>query len=228
MRQGVTLVELMIALAIASILILAAYRMHAISDTIARTSRESWYCMQALRAALLQLDQDLTQCAYLLPQDLKIAAQANGLFIGGVPATADHDGLQLNTLIPPPYYAVIVAQEGSGIRLDTVDIDRDQVPDYWADLGLITDAGAYVIAHTYTRGDSFIPLKTAPSTATGARVVPAVYYELRSDGLYRDGQILAEGIDAFEAHRDGREVAVYLRAHHHDTVREIQYRFTIG
>lgn len=228
MRQGVTLVELMIALAIASILVLAVYRMHSISDNIARSSRESWYCMQALRTALLQLDQDLTQCAYLLPQDLKITAQANGLFIGGVPATADHAGLQLNTLIPPPYYAVMIAHEGSGIRLDTVDIDNDQVPDYWADLGLITDAGAYVIAHTYTRGNTFIPLKTAPPTVNGARVVPAVHYELRGDGLYRDGQILAEGIDAFEAHREGRDVAVYLRAHNHGTVREIQYRFTIG
>lgn len=228
MRQGVTLVELMIAMAIASILVLAAYSMHSIGEDISRTARDSWYCMQALRAALLQLDQDLMQCAYLLPQDLKIAVQANGLFIGGLPATTEHDGLQLNNVIPPPYYAIIVAHEGSGIRLDTVDIDSDQTPDYWADLGLITDAGAYVIAHTYTRGDTLIPLKTAPTASNGARAVPAVYYELRSDGLYRDGQILAEGIDAFDAHREGRNVTIYLRASNHGTVREIQYRFAIG
>lgn len=228
MRQGVTLIELVIAMAIASILVLAAYSMHSIGEGISRTARDSWYCMQALRAAFLQLDQDLMQCAYLLPQDLKIAVQANRLFIGGLPVTADHPGVQINAVIPPPYYAIILGQEGSGIRLDTVDIDADHNPDFWADLGVLTDAGAYVIAHTYTRGNTFIPLKGDPVGVNGARAVPAVYYELQRDGLYRDGQILAEGIDAFEAHRDGTDVTIYLRATNNGTVREMHYRFAIG
>lgn len=228
MGKGVTLVELMVAMAIASIVVLAAYGLHTIGEGVARTARESWRCMQSLRAAVLQLDQDLMQCAYLLPQDLKIAVQGGSLFISGLPATAGHTSLRLNHGDPPPYYAVIRAQDGARIRLDTVDIDGDHDPDFWADLGVITDVGAYVIAHAYVRGTPDIPLEGTPVAASGARAVPAVYYELRDDGLYRDGQILAEGIDGFDARLEGHALAIYLRATSNGTARDIHYYFTLG
>lgn len=228
MRKGVTLVELMVSMAIASIVVLVAYGLYSIGEGFARTARDSWRCMQSLRAAVLQLDQDLMQCAYLLPQDLKIAVHGGTLFISGLPATAGHTGLRLNQGDPPPYYAVVRAQDGSRIRLDTVDIDGDHDPDFWADLGVITDAGAYVIAHAYVRGTPIIPLEGDPVAAGGARAVPAVHYELRDDGLYRDGQILAEGIDGFTARLEGHDLTVYLRVTSNGTARDIHYRFALG
>lgn len=227
MQKGITLVELMISMAIASILILAAYGVHAMGQDVSRSIRDGWYCMQSLRTAILQLDLDLLQCGRLLPADMKIAMGDSELFVAGAPLTSDYSGLDLAAGDPPPYYAVVVAQTSSGIRLDTIDIDSDHVPDFWADLGLITDKGALVIGHAYTRGNVFIPANSLPSGMIGNRVVPAVHYELKEDGLYRNGQIVAERIDRFEAHQDGNILSIYLRASCNGIVREIQYHYPI-
>ena len=228
MQKGITLVELMISMAIATILILATYSMHSMAESVYRSTREDWGCMQSLRTALLQLDQDLLQCAYLMPQDLKIVSKQGELFIGGLPVTTQHTGLRLNGSDPPPYFSVVTAREASGLRLDTVDIDQDAVPDFWADLGIITDNGAYVISHAYARGNAFLPLKTRPFAAIGDRVIPAIHYDIRDDGLYRNGQLLAEGIDVFHASVEGVTLTVYLRVTSHGTTREIHYAYPIG
>jgi hypothetical protein len=123
---------------------------------------------------------------------------------------------------------VVTAREASGLRLDTVDIDQDAVPDFWADLGIITDNGAYVISHAYARGNAFLPLKTRPFAAIGDRVIPAIHYDIRDDGLYRNGQLLAEGIDVFHASVEGVTLTVYLRVTSHGTTREIHYAYPIG
>jgi hypothetical protein len=123
---------------------------------------------------------------------------------------------------------VVTAREASGLRLDTVDIDQDAVPDFWADLGIITDNGAYVISHAYARGNAFLPLKTSPFAVIGDRVIPAIHYDIRDDGLYRNGQLLAEGIDVFHASVEGVTLTVYLRVTSHGTTREIHYAYPIG
>jgi len=228
MRKGVTLVELMVSLAIAALLMLAVYGMHATGQEVSRTIRDGWYCMQSLRAAILQLDQDLLQSAYLLPQDMKVVIGASQLFIAGAPITADYAGLSLANGEPPPYYAVVVSRTPSAIGLDTVDLDNDHVPDFRADLGLITDHGAYVIAHTYARGDAFVPVQGVPEGIMGSRVVPAVHYALNEGGLYRNGQLLAERIVRFEARREGAILDIYLRSTCNGTAREMHYRYPIG
>lgn len=228
MQKGVTLVELMISMAIAAVLVLAAYGMHAMGQDVSRTIRDGWYCMQSLRAAILQLDQDLLQCAHLLPQDMKVVIGVSQLFIAGAPPTADYSGLSLAKGDPPPYYAVVVTQTPSAVGLDTVDLDTDHVPDFRADLGLITDNGAYVIAHAYVRGNMLVPVQGLPAGMLGSRAVPAVYYALKNDGLYRNGQILAERIVRFEARRDGSVLSIHLRSICNGTAREIHYRYPIG
>lgn len=228
MQKGVTLVELIISMAIASLLMLATYGMHAMGQEVSRTIRDGWYCMQSLRAAILQLDQDLLQCAHLLPQDLKVVIGVSHLFIAGAPPTADYSGLSLATGDPPPYYAVVVSETSSALLLDTVDLDADHVPDFRADLGLITDNGAYVIAHSYVRGNTSIPIHGSPSGMIGSRAVPAVHYALKDDGLYRNGQLLAERIERFEARREGSVLHIYLRSSCNGTTREMHYRYPIG
>lgn len=228
MRKGITLVELMVSMTIAAMLVLAVYGMHAMGLEVSRTIRDSWYCMQSLRAAILQLDQDLLQCAHLLPQDMKIVIEDSQLFISGASSTADYTGLRLASGDPPPYYAVVVTQTPSTVVLDTVDLDTDHVPDFRADLGLITDQGAYVIAHAYARGNTFVPVHGAPVGMIGSRAVPAVHYALKDDGLYRNGQILAERIERFEARREGSVLSIYLRSSCNGTAREIRYRYPIG
>jgi len=228
MQKGVTLVELMISMTIAALLVLAVYGMHAMGQEVSRTIRDGWYCMQSLRTAILQLDQDLLQCAHLLPQDLKVVIGDSQLFIAGSPPTADYSGLSLVSGDPPPYYAVVVAQTSSTLLLDTIDLDADHVPDFRADLGLITDTGAYVIAHSYVRGNPSIPVHGAPSGMIGNRIVPAIHYALKVDGLYRNGQLLAERITRFDVRRKGCVLLIYLRASCNGATREINYRYPIG
>lgn len=228
MQKGVTLVELMVSMAIAALLMLAVYGMHAMGQNVSRMIRDGWYCMQSLRAAILQLDHDLLQCAYLLPRDMKVAIGDSQLFIAGAPTTAEYSGLSLALGEPPPYYAMVVTQTSSVIGLDSVDLDGDHAPDFRADLGLITDKGAYVIGHAYVRGNMFLPVKGIPDGITGSRAVPAVYYALKDDGLYRNGQLLAERIVRFEASWDGLILNIYLRSTCNGIAREIHYRYPIG
>lgn len=228
MQKGITLVELMVSMAIAAILVLAVYGMHAMGQEVARTIRDGWYCMQSLRAAILQIDQDMLQCAHLLPQDLKIATGTSQLFIAGAPSTSDYSGLSLASGDPPPYYAVVMSQTPSAIQIDTVDLDADHVPDFWADLGLISDRGALIIAHTYARGGTVIPVQGSLEGMEGVRVVPAVHYALKGDGLYRNGQILAERIERFEVYQEGSVLSIYLRSRCNGTARDIHYRYPIG
>jgi hypothetical protein len=71
-------------------------------------------------------------------------------------------------------------------------------------------------------------LKTSPFAAIGDRVIPAIHYDIRGDGLYRNGQLLAEGIDVFHASVEGVTLTVYLRVTSHGTTREIHYAYPIG
>ncbi|MCD6570966.1 MAG: prepilin-type N-terminal cleavage/methylation domain-containing protein, partial [Deltaproteobacteria bacterium] len=223
MNKGVTLIELIISLAIASILILGLYSVNSISAKTSKQTRENWYCMASIRNSILQLDLDLMQCAYLMPQDMKISTEKNQLFIAGLPHTSKHSGIRLNMNTLPPYFSIIIKSEGSCIKLDTIDIDNNSVPDFWADLGIITDSGPYVISHNYSRGNSRLPLTSKVNVNPGDRVIPAIHYELKSDGLYRDGQLLAEAITGFDAKINSGNLAIHLKASLNNTVKELCY-----
>ncbi len=227
MDKGISLVELMISLTISTILILAVYSMYSLFTKGYLDSRDHWYCMQSLRNALIQIDSDLKQCAFLLPQDLKIASGKGSLFIAGAPVTSSYSGLNVHRKYPPPYFSIIQSSAAGTITLDSIDIDQDNTPDYWADLGIITDSGPYVISRGYSRGNAVIPLTAQPQVKAGDRSVPSVHYELKEDGLYRNAQLLAEAVTAFDAAITGKTVTILLTARHNGEEKRTSYRYEL-
>jgi type II secretory pathway pseudopilin PulG len=221
MEKGVGLVELLIALACSSILFLALYQFFQVSSVTHKEMREAWYCMQSLRQASIQLNTDLVQCALLLPQDLKIAVQDSELFIAGVPVTSENPGISVSLTNPAPYYALINSSAEGGAILDTVDIDNDGHADFWADLGLLTESGPCVVGHNYTRGNNRISLTCAIMPVQGNRAVPAIHYELKGDGLYRNNQLLAEAVVLFDPTISGNDLTIHMRSRYHGTEKEL-------
>jgi hypothetical protein len=177
--------------------------------------------MQSLRQASIRLNADLVQCALLLPQDLKIAVEGNQLFIAGVPVTSENPGISISLANPAPYYALITSSIDKGAILDTVDIDNDGRADFWADLGIITENGPCVVGHNYTRGNKSITLTCAIMPAQGNRAVPAIHYELKGDGLYRNNQLLAEAVVLFRPTISGNDLTIRMRSRYHETEKEI-------
>jgi hypothetical protein len=225
MNRGMSLVELLLSLTISTVVILVLCSMYALISKGYRESREGWYCMQSLRSAIVQIDADLKQCAFLLPQDLKVACDRGSLFIAGAPVTSVYPGISLHPKAAPPYYSVVRSCRGNTIGLDSVDVDQEGSPDYWADLGIITDSGPYVITHGYSRGMSSIPLQCAPKIQAGDRSVPSNHYELKEDGLYRNAQLLAEAIHAFDAHVTGNVLSIHLQASHNGEKKDISLTY---
>ncbi len=221
MEKGVGLVELLIALACSSILFLALYQFYQVSAVTHQEMREAWYCMQSLRQASIRLNADLVQCALLLPQDLKIAVQGSELFIAGVPVTSENPGINISLTNPAPYYALINSSVDGGAILDTVDIDNDGHADFWADLGILTESGPGVVGHNYKRGNNRVPLICAVMPAQGDRVVPAIHYELKGDGLYRNNELLAEAVVLFHPTISGNDLTIHMRSRYHGTEKEL-------
>jgi hypothetical protein len=223
MEKGMGLVELLIALASSSILFLALYQFYQVSAVTHQEMRESWYCMQSLRQASIQLNADLVQCALLLPQDLKIAVQGSELFIAGVPVTSENPGISISLTNPTPYYALINSAIQGGAILDTVDIDNDGRADFWAGLGILSENGPCVIGPKYSRGlgNKSIPLTCAIMPVQGNRAVPAIHYELKGDGLYRNNQLLAEAVFLFQPTISGNDLTIHMRSRYHGTEKEL-------
>jgi hypothetical protein len=223
MEKGVGLVELFIALACSSILFLALYQFYQVSAVTHQEMREAWYCMQSLRQASIQLNEDLVQCALLLPQDLKIAAEGSELFIAGVPVTSENPGISISLTNPTPYYALINSSIQGGAILDTVDIDNDGRADFWAGLGILSESGPCVIGPKYSRGlgNKSIPLTCAKMPLQGDRAVPAIHYELKGDGLYRNNQLLAEAVVLFQPTISGNDLTIHMRSRYHGTEKEL-------
>ena len=221
MDRGMSLVELIVSLACSSMLVLALYHVHQVSAVSHRDMRDAWRCMQSLRHATLQLNSDLTQRACLLPRDLGVRVEGSHLYIAGIPVTSQHPGISVSTYAPPPYYSLVMSSSARGIVLDTIDIDSDTRPDFWADLGMITDSAPCIIGHGYVRGTSSIPVITARMPVPGDRAVPAVHYELKDDGLYRNNQLLAEAVVLFAPRISGRGITIQMRSKYHETVKDI-------
>ncbi|HHO75295.1 MAG TPA: hypothetical protein ENN05_02565 [Deltaproteobacteria bacterium] len=226
MNTGLSLVEFLLSMTIASILLLALFTMNSLGAKTYGEARDSWYCMQSLRNTILLLDEDLMQCGYLMPDDLKIVPARNQLFISGVPVTSSHTGLRLPNKTAPPLFSVVRFSTDYGLVLDTIDIDGNTAPDYWANLGLISDSGAFVISHTYSRGNTHIPLVQKASVMRGDRVVPAIHYELESDGLYRNNQLIAEAIRRFDTAMEGGSLRITIQAGYREISRQISYLYT--
>lgn len=227
MNKGLSLVEFLVSMTIASVLILALFSMNLLCAGTYTEVRDSWYCMQSLRNALVLLDRDLAQCACLMPPDLKIALLDRELFIAGVPVTSSHGGLSVPQNNAPPLYSLVRSTHGSSLVFDTVDIDTDSVADYWADLGIITDSGPYVISHTYSRGNTFVPITTEATAAVGDRIVPAIHYELRTDGLYRNAQLIAEAVNGFDTVMEENLLTIRLQAGYNHVCKQISYPIVI-
>lgn len=227
MNRGISLVELLISLTISSTLILVLYGMYSFFMKDYILSRDSWYCMQSLRNAFIHIDADFKQRACLMPQDLSIAVKNGSLFISGIPVTSSHSGIKLSENAQPPYFSVIRSSSKEGVTLDRVDIDADGTDDYWEDLGVITDSGPYVISGRYSRGRLSIPLTPKPDVRQGDRIVPAVHYELKNDGLYRNAQLLAEAVIGFDVEVSGQNVNISLKAGHHGREKTISYTYSL-
>jgi prepilin-type N-terminal cleavage/methylation domain-containing protein len=225
MNKGLSLVELLVSMTIASVLILMLFSMNLLCAGTYTDVRDNWYCMQSLRNALVLLERDLAQCACLMPQDLKIALAENQLFIAGIPVTSKHSGLSLPQKYAPPLFSVVRSTNDRSIVLDTIDIDADTVADYWADLGIITDSGPYVISHSYSRGNNLVEITAEAATSTGDRIVPAIHYALRSDGLYRNAQLIAEAVNGFDMTMEEDILTIRLQAGYNHVQKQISYPF---
>lgn len=227
MDKGVSLVELVVALACSSVLVLALYHVHRVSASSHHEMRDAWHCMQSIRQATLQLNSDMTQAACLLPQDMGIRVEGSDLYIAGIPVTSQHPGIALSTRMPPPYYAVVLSSGAFGFTLDTTDIDGDARDDFWADLGVITDRGPCTISHGYTRGNVTLSISAGLAPLPGDRVVPAVHYGLEADGLYRNGQLLAEAVVLFDPAVSGRELTIRMRSRYHGSTKDILLSYPV-
>lgn len=227
MEKGVGLVELLVSLACSSILILALYQFYQVSAVTHEEMREAWYCMQSLRQASIQLNSDMVQCACLLPQDLKIAVAGSQLFIAGVPVTSEHPGIQISQTSPPSYYTLIISSTATSAVFETVDIDNDGHADFWADLGMISDSGPCVASHNYSRGSTNVTFACPKRPIPGDRVVPAVHYELKEDGLYRNGQLLAESVVFFNPIISENVLTIQMRSDYHGTQKELSLSYPI-
>ena len=225
MEKGVGLVELLIALACSSILFLGLYQFYQVSSLTHKETREAWYCMQSLRQASIRLNADLVQCALLLPQDLKIAVEAGGLFVAGVPVTTENPGISISSTNPAPYYALINSSVQGRALLDTVDIDNDGHADFWSGLGILTESGPCVVSQNYSRGNKSIPVTCAIMPVQGDRAVPAVHYELKGDGLYRNNQLLAEAVVLFRPTFSGNDLTIHMRSRYHGTEKELSLSY---
>lgn len=227
MAKGMSLVELVIALACSSMLVLALYHMYQVSASSHHEMRDAWYCMQSLRHAAIQLNIDLTQRACLLPRDLAVRTEGSHLYVAGIPVTSQHPGITVSTHVPPPYYALVTASGAHHFVLDTVDIDNDTRPDFWADIGMITDSGPLTISHGYNRGNTLVIVSAGLSPIQGDRVVPAIHYELKKDGLYRNNQLLAEAVALFEPRISGHELTIQMRSRYHGSVKDISLSYPV-
>jgi hypothetical protein len=227
MEKGAGLVELLIALACSSIVFLALYRFYQVSSVTHQETREAWYCMQSLRQASIRLNADLVQCALLLPQDLRIAVQGSGLFIAGVPVTSENPGISISLTNPAPYYALINSSVQGAVILDTVDIDNDGHADFWAGLGILTESGPCVVDQNYSRGNNRVPLACAIKPLQGDRAVPAIHYELKGDGLYRNNELLAEAVVLFHPTISGNDLTIYMRSKYHGTEKELTLSYSV-
>ena len=230
MYRGFTLVELLVSLFIGMALILGLYRINSMFRDDASKIRHSRYCIQSIRNCLVHINMDLLQRAYLLPQDLALQVNGNSLFIAGLPMSDRYPGLNVNIRsgMAPPYFAVVEDVSNAWIRLDTIDIDGDAKPDFWAETGIITDGGPLKVSHNYSRGNIIIPVGFSASTCrAGDRAVPAVVYELRPKGLYRNGQLLAESITGFDLLLNSSELKLHLRASHGHEQKEVVYEYKI-
>lgn len=227
MEKGLSLVELLIAMTAASLLVLILYHLGTLSAVIHTEMRDEWYCMQSLRKAALQLNDDLMQCACLLPRNLKIALDGKELFIAGLPVTSQHPGIQPSPKDPPPYYALVFSSMQRSVILDTIDIDGDGRPDFWADLGMITESGPCVISHGYSRGNTLVPVILSHSITAGNKAIPAIHYELKTDGLYRNNQLLAEAIVYFEPRFQADELTIVMRARYHGTEKKLSVPYSM-
>lgn len=225
MNRGFSLVELLLSLTLSTMVILVLCTMYACFSKGYRETRDGWRCMQSLRSAFAQIDADVKQCALLLPQDLKVAWSGGALFIAGAPVTSGYSGVALQENAAPPYCSVVRECSGRVVELDSVDIDGNSTPDYWADLGIITDSGPCVISHGYSRGVTLISLASSPVIKAGDRAVPSNHYELKEDGLYRNSQLLAEDISAFDASIAGTRLTISLTAGHNDEKKDISYTY---
>ncbi len=221
MNRGLSLVELLVALACSGVLMLAIYHVHQVSAASSASVKGQWYCMQSLRQASLRLSMDLAQSACLMPQDLKVLVDGSRLYIAGIPVTSSHPGIQVSRESPPPYYSLVLSSSMRSVVLDTVDIDGDSRPDFWAGLGMISDASACSIGHAYQRGCTTIPVTLGNAPRTGDRIVPAVCYELRADGLYRNNALLAEAVVSFTPRISGRQCIVAMRAQYHGYCKDL-------
>lgn len=225
MEKGVSLVELIIALACSSVLLLALYQFHRVAANTHAQIRQEWYCMQSLRQACIRLNTDMSQCAFLLPQDLKVATEGGRLFIAGVPVTSENPGLRLSKTDPAPYYSLVNSSSSSDAVLDTIDIDNDGHADFWAGLGILTDCGPCLISHSYSRGFTRVPMTCWKFPPKGARAVPAVCYELKKDGLYRNNELLAEAVVYFNPRISGPDLSIDMRSSYHGTQKELSLSY---
>lgn len=220
-EKGFSLVELLVAMAAASLLILALYRIDLLAVKVHAEMKDERYCMQSLQAAAFRLNEDLAQAGCLTPPDLLFAVDNKDLFIAGIPVTSLNPGVQLSLTTSPPYYAMVVSL-GPGIAtVDTVDIDGNGKEDFWAGLGMISDRGPGIVSHDYVRGGLSIPLSAARTLQTGIRLVPAIHYTLKPDGLYRNGQLLAEAVSCFEPRLAPHELIILLRSRYHGKEKEL-------
>jgi hypothetical protein len=65
------------------------------------------------------------------------------------------------------------------------------------------------------------------SITAGNKAIPAIHYELKTDGLYRNNQLLAEAIVYFEPRFQADELTIVMRARYHGTEKKLSVPYSM-
>ncbi|HPC46399.1 MAG TPA: prepilin-type N-terminal cleavage/methylation domain-containing protein [Deltaproteobacteria bacterium] len=227
MDRGMSLVEIMVALACCSIVMLGVYRLYILTAATFRDVCDEWRCMQSLRLASLRIHTDMVQRACLMPPELAVRADGSRLLIAGIPVTSHHPGIRPHSRKAPPYYALVQSVTAQGVTLDTTDIDGDGIHDFAAYQGFISDSSSGAIHGGYVQGTPLVRITAETPPQAGDRAVPAVIYSLDAPGLCRNGQLIAESVTSFEPRMTSDGLVIHMKARSHGTTKDMLLSYPV-
>jgi prepilin-type N-terminal cleavage/methylation domain-containing protein len=206
-EQGVTLIELLIAMVIAALLVAAMYsffltqqRTYAVQDNVAEMQQNG-------RMALLTLVRNIRMAGYGAPAGCTLAPVNNTTGSDGI-YVSDHSVIEM---LPDSeiFYAELTSNVSAGAGAITVtktniDNDTNNHHDFAANKGLIisdgTNTEGLLIANSYSAGDPNITFSTGYTlqhnySSSNTRVFPAIVYDIKDNELRENLQPLALNIE---------------------------------
>lgn len=204
-ERGVTLIELLIAMVVSTLLVAGMYSFFMIQQKTYAVQDNVADMQQNARMSLVSLVRNVRMAGYGVPSTCALVpvnstTGPDGIFVS--------DATAIQTLPASDIFsAELNADASSGATAITVtitDIDEDGTDDFVANGALIisdgTNTEGMVIPTSYTAGNVTIPFATGYSlqhdyAATDTQVVPAIFYHVVSRELRQNEQPLALNIE---------------------------------